>query len=122
GGRPFYEVRRFVEKPPLAKAKRYLASGDYMWNAGMFAWSVGAVWRGLERHASELYAAFEPVRRALQRGRRLAPVLKSVYPDLEKISVDFALLEKSENVVVVPAAFDWDDVGAWPAVAHHHPK
>ncbi len=117
--RKLFRVRRFVEKPSLAVARRYLAAGDFLWNAGMFVWGAPAVERALARHAPELHAGLAPVRAALVAGRALGPVLKKVYPKLAKISVDYALLEKADNVVVLPAAFDWDDVGAWPAVAKH---
>ena len=122
GGRPAFKVKAFREKPDLATAKRYLASGDFLWNAGMFVWSVPVVESGLAQHAPELHAGLTPVRAALAKGRTLAPVLQKVYPALRKISIDYALLEKSGNVVVIPAGFDWDDVGEWPAVARHHPK
>lgn len=118
--RQLYRVRRFVEKPGLEVAQDYLAAGDYYWNAGMFVWSVPVVERAFAAHAPELDAALRPIRAALDAGRPLLPVLKRVYPRLPKISVDYALLEKSDNVVVLPAGFDWDDVGAWPAVARHH--
>ena len=117
--RPVFNVQRFVEKPKLAVAESYLASGDYLWNAGMFVWSVPVVEKALAQHAAELNAALQPIRAALAKKRPLAGVLKKVYPTLPKISVDYALLEKSTNVVVLPSSFDWDDVGAWPAVAKH---
>ncbi len=120
--RPVYRVKRFVEKPSLEVAQQYLASGDYVWNAGMFVWSVGVVESALAKHAPELHAGLAPVRAALAKKRPLAPVLKKVYPKLTRISVDYALLEKSENVVVLPSSFDWDDVGAWPAVPRHYKK
>lgn len=118
-GRSVFHVKRFVEKPELEVAERYLASGDYAWNAGMFVWSVPVVEKALAQHAGPLDAALRPIRAALAGGRPLAGVLKKVYPTLPKISVDYALLEKSTNVVVLPSSFDWDDVGAWPAVAKH---
>ncbi len=121
-GRPVYQVKRFVEKPSLEVAAGYLAGGDYVWNAGMFVWSVPVVQAALAKHAPELDAGFKPIRAALEKKRALAPVLKKVYPKLTKISVDFALLEKSDNVVVLPSSFDWDDVGAWPAVPKHYEK
>jgi mannose-1-phosphate guanylyltransferase len=119
GSRPVFRVKRFVEKPKLAVAERYLASGDYVWNAGMFVWSVAVVESGLAQHAPDLDAALKPIRAALAKKRPLAGVLKKIYPTLPKISVDYALLEKSKNVVVLPSSFDWDDVGAWPAVCKH---
>lgn len=119
---PFYQVKRFVEKPGLEVAQHYLASGDYVWNAGMFVWSVSSVLRGLQTHAPQLMEGLAGVRRTLAKGKALAPALKKAYPGLTKISIDYALLEKSDRVVVLPASFDWDDVGAWPAVARHHPQ
>jgi mannose-1-phosphate guanylyltransferase len=117
--RPVLRVKRFVEKPEQKVAEGYLASGDYVWNAGMFVWSVPVVERALAQHAPELDAALKPIRIALAKKRPLAGVLKKAYPTLPKISVDYALLEKSTNVVVLSSSFDWDDVGAWPAVAKH---
>lgn len=120
--RPVFKVRRFVEKPSLDVAKQYLASGDYVWNAGMFVWRASVVFAALQAHASELAKGIKPIRAALAEKRPLAPVLKRVYPKLVKISVDYALLEKSANVVVLPSSFDWGDVGSWPAVPDHYPK
>jgi mannose-1-phosphate guanylyltransferase len=120
--RPLFQVKRFVEKPSLEIARQYLASGDYMWNAGMFVWSVGVVNAALTAHAPELDAGLAPIRVALAKRKPLGPVLKKVYPTLTKISVDYALLEKSQNVVVLPSSFDWGDVGSWSAVPDHHEK
>jgi mannose-1-phosphate guanylyltransferase len=117
---PVYRVKRFVEKPTLEVAKGYLAGGDYVWNAGMFVWSVPVVAAALAKYAPELDAGFKPIRAALAKGKPLAPILAKVYPKLTKISVDYALLEKSDNVVVLQSTFDWDDVGAWPAVPKHY--
>jgi mannose-1-phosphate guanylyltransferase len=114
-----YDVKRFVEKPWADVAATYLASGDYVWNAGMFVWSVPVVEAAFAAHAPELNAGLAKIRVALKKKQALAAVLKRVYPTLVKISVDYALLEKSTNVVMVPSSFDWDDVGAWPAVAKH---
>lgn len=117
--REVYAVKRFVEKPELKVAKSYLKSGTYLWNAGMFVWSVPVVEKAFAAHAPALDAGLAKIRAALAAGDALSPVLKKLYPKLVKISVDYALLEKSDNVVVLPATFDWDDVGAWPAVARH---
>jgi mannose-1-phosphate guanylyltransferase len=120
-GREVMAVKRFVEKPDLATAQDYLASGRYFWNAGMFVWRVPVVERSFKQHAAELHtglAAMEAEAGKLGWG----PALANGYPQLKKISVDYAVMEKSTNVVVVPATCDWDDVGAWPAVANHFPK
>lgn len=118
GGRDVMAVKRFVEKPNLETAKGYLASGEYFWNAGMFVWRVPVVETAFKSHASGLYAGLGRLEAAAKAGDWSA-ALAQVYPTLPRISVDYALMEKSTNVVVVPATFDWDDVGAWPAIAKH---
>lgn len=112
-------VERFVEKPDLKTARRYVASRDYFWNAGIFVWSVPVVLQAFADHAPALSRGLTMLRSELASGRPLATVLKRIYPKLEKISVDYALLEHAKNVVVLVATFDWDDVGAWPAVIRH---
>jgi mannose-1-phosphate guanylyltransferase len=119
GGRDVMAVKRFVEKPNLETAKGYLASGEYYWNAGMFVWRVPVVEAALQAHAPELYLGLAKLEVAAKLAGGWAAALPDVYPTLKKVSVDYALMEKSTNVVVVPATFDWDDVGAWPAIAKH---
>lgn len=112
-------VKQFKEKPTLETARDYVASGEYAWNAGMFVWSVPVVQTAFEKHAPAYAAAFEPVRKALSKGKPIGAPLKKVYAKLDKLSVDYALLEKASNVVVLPASFAWDDVGSWSAVQGH---
>ncbi len=119
GGRDVMTVKRFVEKPDQATAQSYVESGEYFWNAGMFVWRVPVVEAAFKAHAAELYAGLAKLETASKSAGGWAPALAEVYPTLKKISVDYALMEKSTNVVVVPATFDWDDVGAWPAIAKH---
>lgn len=119
GGRQVMEVKRFVEKPNLETAQAYLASGEYFWNAGMFVWRVPVVEAAFKVHAPELYAGLAKLEEAAKSAGGWSAALTQVYPTLQRISVDYALMEKSTNVVVVPATFDWDDVGAWPAIAKH---
>ncbi|HVU25843.1 MAG TPA: sugar phosphate nucleotidyltransferase [Opitutus sp.] len=110
-------VKRFVEKPDVATAKRYLASGNYAWNAGMFIWRVGAFLAETEQHAPELakfvkeFPAGDPTRFLAKR-----------FPLLPKISVDFAIMEKAATVETIVAKFDWDDVGMWTSLPPHLPK
>ena len=116
-----HEVTRFVEKPQLEVAKGYLASGDYLWNAGMFFWQVPVVADAFAQHVPDLWAELGKLDAALAAGQPLDAVLEALYPTLKKISVDYALIEKARNVAVIPTRFDWDDVGAWPAVTRHFP-
>ena len=114
-------ARRFVEKPSPAKARAYVSSRRYYWNAGMFVWRVPVIAAALARHAPELHAGLVQLETALSRDGA-ARALARIYPQLEKISIDFAVMEKARNVLVVPANFGWDDVGSWTAVARHHAK
>lgn len=119
-GSPVFAVQRFVEKPDLETAKSYLESGEYFWNAGMFIWTVSTIETAFAENTPALYQSLQAIGNALDNGSELVPLLEQEYPKLEKISVDYAIMEKSTNVVTIPSAFDWDDVGEWPAVARHH--
>lgn len=118
--REVFNVKRFVEKPDLETAKGYLQSGDYFWNAGMFIWSVSSIVAELEKSTPTLWAALQAVSTGLESDEDLDDLLAQHYPNLEKISVDYAIIEKASNVVMVESGFDWDDVGEWPAVARHN--
>ncbi len=123
GARPcrtaFYRSQRFVEKPGLQKAKVYVRSGDYLWNAGMFLWSFATITEALQVHQPAMAAACERWRRAASNPGQLARTLKREYPAIERISVDYALMEKARNVAVAAGDFRWDDLGAWTALTRH---
>ncbi|WP_102127271.1 mannose-1-phosphate guanylyltransferase [Deinococcus planocerae] len=112
GELPAYAVSRFTEKPDAGTAQAFLADGRYTWNSGMFLWRVGSILAAFERYQPEMYAR---LREAVGQGRSLAGV-RAVFPTLEKISIDYAILEKSDQVVVIPAEFGWDDLGDWNAL------
>lgn len=114
------KARRFVEKPAADVAERYLKSGDYYWNTGIFVWRASVVQEAFRRNTPELHAGLARIGAALAVGQNFARTLRKVYPTLPKIAVDYALLEKADNVVMLPARFDWDDVGSWAAIARHH--
>src|SRR6266478_234655 len=114
----FHRAEQFVEKPYFDKALEYLNSGHYRWNAGMFIWSFVTITQGLERHQPEMAAACQRWFR-IANTPRLAKVLAKEYPALKKISIDFALMEQAQNVVVADGAFPWDDFGSWTALARH---
>ena len=118
GGVVFRRARRFVEKPDHATAVRYAASGRYFWNAGMFIGSVPSWERAFGRHRPQLLPLMARVKKARGAGP-LAAALAAEYPKLEKISVDYALMEKADNLVMIRGEFPWDDVGSWPALEHH---
>lgn len=110
-------VKRFVEKPDLATAEKYVASGDYAWNAGMFIWSVGTFLTELEKHSPEL-AEFV---KAFPAGDP-REFLATRFPTLPKISIDYAVMEKAAKVETVLAEYDWDDVGMWTSLPPHLPS
>ena len=120
-GERVYAVRRFTEKPPLARARRYVASGHYLWNAGMFFWRVGTFFDALARHLPKTHAALERLAETIGT-KRYDATLRRIYPQLENISVDYAVLEpasrapRHSRVVVLPAAVGWSDIGSWAAV------
>jgi mannose-1-phosphate guanylyltransferase len=121
GGGPVFAAQRFTEKPDAADAAEFLRSGEYLWNAGMFVWTTAAIAAEFERHEPELWRDILALRTALDAGADIAAALAETYPKLKKISVDRAILEKAANIVCIPAAFDWDDAGAWTALARHFP-
>jgi mannose-1-phosphate guanylyltransferase len=115
GGREPVAVRRFHEKPELAKAKRYVAAGHFFWNSGMFFWRAGVLLDELRRHlprTATILAALPPFAK-----RNFIAEMKRCFPLCENISIDYAVLEKSTTVAGIPAAeFGWNDVGSWNAV------
>jgi mannose-1-phosphate guanylyltransferase len=115
----FFKAERFVEKPNLEKAIEYVNSGDYRWNAGMFVWSFVTVTNGLQQYQPEMFAACQRWFKVAAQPAKLAKLLAKEYPEIKKVSIDYALMEKAQNVVVADGAFDWDDLGAWPALARH---
>src|SRR2546430_9283218 len=115
----FSKAERFVEKPHFDQAVEYLNSGHYRWNAGMFIWSFITVTQGLEKHQPEMAAACQRWFKVAGKAATLAKVLAKEYPEIKKISIDFALMEHAHNVVVADGAFEWDDLGSWTALARH---
>lgn len=115
----FFKAEQFVEKPNYERALEYLQSGQYRWNAGMFIWSFVTITQGLEKHQPDMAAACQRWFSAAQKPGRLAKVLAKEYPEIRKISIDYALMEHAQNVVCADGAFAWDDLGAWPALARH---
>jgi len=93
------EVRRFVEKPDLERAKEFLRAGNYAWNAGMFIWRARVFREALEQHAPQV-----------------ARVTRETYDDAPSISIDYALMERAKNVVALRGDFEWSDVGSWESL------
>jgi len=116
----FFKADQFREKPDYETALNYVNSGQYRWNAGMFVWSFVTLTNGLEAHQPEMNTACHRWFEAAGKSpAALTRTLAKDYPDVRKISIDYALLEKAHNVVCANGAFAWDDLGAWPALARH---
>jgi mannose-1-phosphate guanylyltransferase len=115
----FFRAEQFVEKPHFDRALEYLNSGRYRWNAGMFVWSFVTITEGLQKHQPEMYAACQRWFKVAGKPAKLARVLAKEYPDIKKISIDYALMEQSQNVIVADGAFEWDDLGSWTALGRH---
>jgi mannose-1-phosphate guanylyltransferase len=115
----FFKAERFVEKPNFETALEYVNSGQYHWNAGMFVWSFITVTNGLEKYQPEMFAACQRWFKVANNPAKLAKVLAKEYPVIKKISIDYALMEHAQNVIVADGAFEWDDLGAWNALARH---
>jgi len=120
-GFPVFAVKRFTEKPALASAVEYLASGKYHWNAGMFFWRVSTFIDNLKSFLPKTHAALEELS-ALIGKRNYERQLRAMYQNLQNISVDYAVLEPATrtegppHVFVIPAEIGWSDIGSWAAV------
>lgn len=116
GGTTAYRVSEFVEKPDLETARRYLASGEYYWNGGIFVARPETVLRETERQLPDLYKGLERLS-ALLGTDRFEPELEDVYKNLTGVSFDYGIMEHTrEDVVVVPSECGWSDVGSWASL------
>ena len=107
-----YKVKTFTEKPDLAIAQSFLDSGDFLWNAGIFAWKVSTILAAFENLQPEMYELFEQEKLNFNTAQEKASIEK-IYPQCTNISIDIAIMEKANNVYVLPAEFGWSDLGTW---------
>src|SRR5262249_55515989 len=116
-----HRVRKFREKPKEELAKEYAASGEYYWNAGIFIGKVRTFLDQLKEHEPEMHAGLNRIADAWGTSRQAAG-LGDAFPKLKKISIDFAVMEKAREVLVMRAPYKWDDVGSWLALERLHPQ
>lgn len=109
------KVVAFLEKPELESAKSYVASGDYLWNAGIFIWSIKSIRKALKLHTSSVFDLFEKGS-AYYGTENEKQFVEENYPLAENISIDFALMEKANNVFTIPADIGWSDLGTWASL------
>jgi mannose-1-phosphate guanylyltransferase/mannose-6-phosphate isomerase len=119
-GEGLFRVAAFIEKPDRGTAERFLADGRHFWNSGIFVWRAGVFLDALAAARPELARTLEPLRGIGP--DRFAAALEEILPRCEAISVDYAVLEKAPNVLVVAPRFDWDDLGSWRAWARRQPQ
>lgn len=107
-----FKVKTFTEKPNLELAKTFLASGDFLWNAGIFVWQVKSVVKAFEQLQPEMFDLFE-AEKAFYNTDEEREAMERIYPLCTNVSIDIAVLEKSDNVYVIPSSFGWSDLGTW---------
>jgi mannose-1-phosphate guanylyltransferase len=115
-----WKVEEFCEKPDTETAKQFVEKG-YLWNAGLFIWKCSAILHEIQKSMPSLYEGLMRIKDAVGTDKEYK-ITEEVFSRLEKISVDFGIMEKAENTAVVEGVFDWDDVGSWLSVERHIPK
>jgi len=119
--RGVYKVKTFAEKPDLPTAERFLKSGDFLWNSGMFVWRVDVILKEIQEHLPELYDGLMKIERSINT-KDFKPVLATVYGQIRGISIDYGVMEKAQRVYVIKGDFGWSDIGSWDEVYRITPK
>ena len=125
GGVPVHRVRRFREKPDRHTAEQFLARGNFVWNGGIFLWSAGTLANAIREHAPDMAPQIEKIV-AAHGTPEFAAVFARIYPEVESISIDYAVLERRSakgemrsNIFCLPADFGWNDLGSWASLHEH---
>lgn len=114
-GKDVYEVSRFVEKPNIETAKSYVASGQYAWNSGMFIWKASTILKNIERFLPKVYQILEKISESMNTDQEQA-VINQLYDNIPSISIDYGVIERSDDIAVVLGDFGWNDVGSWDSL------
>ena len=107
-----YKVKTFTEKPTVEIAESFIASGDFLWNAGIFAWKASTIIAAFEKYQPEMFELFDGEKANFNTPAEKKSIQK-IYPQCVNISIDIAIMEKADNVYVIPASFGWSDLGTW---------
>ena len=118
-GNTLYKVNRFLEKPDIQTAEQFLEKGNYLWNSGMFVWRTETILKAFKKYQPDMYNIMEKHRADIEKGDFIR-VLENCYPKMDRISIDYAIMEKAPNVEVIPADIGWDDVGSWLVLERLH--
>jgi mannose-1-phosphate guanylyltransferase len=116
-----YRAKAFKEKPAADVAERFVHSGEYYWNSGIFVWKVATILNNLRERQPKMFAAVQRIAQAWG-GPDQERVFRHEYEGLDKISIDFAVMQEAKEVLVIKAPFGWDDVGSWLALERMHPQ
>jgi len=116
-----FRVRSIREKPPREEAERFLAQGGFLWNSGMFAWKASTILQQIGQHLPDLDRGLAKIREAFGTDRE-ADVLGRTYRELPSVSIDYGVMEKARDVLIVPGSFGWSDLGSWDALWEVSPK
>ncbi len=116
-----HRVIQFTEKPKLDKAREFLASGDYLWNAGIFIWRASSILAAFERHATAIHEILAQGANAYNTSEEQT-FINEHYPTTPSISVDYAIMEKAENIYTIPTDFGWSDLGTWASLHAESPQ
>lgn len=110
-----FEVEKFVEKPSLEVAKEYLETEEYLWNSGMFIWKVSTILNNIEKFMPDTYVGLKDIYNSIGK-IDYEHILETVFPKFTSESIDYGIMEKADNIYILPGTFGWDDVGSWLAV------
>jgi mannose-1-phosphate guanylyltransferase len=114
-------VKTFAEKPNFETAKIFLASGDFLWNSGIFVWRISTISEQFEEHLPQLHDGLQEIAKHLGAPEE-HDVVARVYQQIKSISIDYGVMEKAKNVLVLPSNFEWNDLGSWDEVYKLSPK
>lgn len=111
-----FAVDSFVEKPDLETAKKYLKDGNYLWNSGMFIWKLSTITECYRKFLPDMYSSLSEIEKSIGTASEKECV-NNIFPNMESISIDYGVMEKSDSIYIIPGNFGWDDVGSWLAVS-----
>ncbi len=115
-----YQVKTFAEKPPVSLARKFLKSGDFLWNSGMFIWEIKTLFNELQQHMPDLFHNLDLIRKRWKKDSSSA--IYDIWDEINADSIDYGLLEKSRNIYVIKGQYEWSDVGSWNMVHDLAPK
>lgn len=112
------KVQEFKEKPDLATAAEYLAAGNYLWNAGIFVWNIDTITAAIRRYAPQIAGVAD----AMQAAGWTCETVSQLFPTCDRISIDYAVMEKSPDIYTIPGDFGWSDLGSWGSLRQNSPR